>query len=207
MCFQCLSFLLRQKGRTRRVLHTTVPTYHRMLACGVSQCEMWLAPSPAVENLIFWLSNVLFFSSHCIDKTGHSPTTVDINFFLRSISKIDDYNMVSVRCASHVKYWMNVLFLLLLYYWTKKMIPKSIDNFAWRYFENPPTYNFNKLFCLKKWTFFKMQHAIQSNFLGIVNKDLGKCLVWQYQHHSTLFLECMLKPSSQLITFYLFISL
>lgn len=44
--------------------------------------------------------NVLFSNA----VVGDGPTVVYINIFLRSISKIDDYKMVSARSASHVKY-------------------------------------------------------------------------------------------------------
>lgn len=50
----------------------------------------------------------LVIDMFCCFNVGDGPTLVNINFFLRSISKIDDYKMVSSRwaSASHVKYWV-----------------------------------------------------------------------------------------------------
>lgn len=43
-----------------------------------------------------------------INVDDDAPTIVNINLLIRSISKIDDYKMVSARwaSASHVKYWV-----------------------------------------------------------------------------------------------------
>lgn len=66
---------------------------------------VWTTGSAAAANYLLKETDLflLFFSLAVV---GDGPTIVNINIFLRSISKIDDYKMVSPRFASHVRYWM-----------------------------------------------------------------------------------------------------
>lgn len=84
-----------------------------------TRCDWRRAP----QSRLFLTDPVILFvfSSHGIGEDG--PTIVNINLFLRSISKIDDYKMVSLRFASHVEYWMNVYKYILYYYCTYYLYP------------------------------------------------------------------------------------
>lgn len=57
-----------------------------------ARCDWRRAPQPILMTFILF-SNLSYL--FCSTILGDGPTVVFINFFLRSISKIDDYKMVS----------------------------------------------------------------------------------------------------------------